>query len=91
MMGTLKIVPALTRVDLLATDPDGAGTSVLATDVLVVAVDEGDVGLGATDGTAVRLALTDADAAAAVVDASVRSQLTLVLPQPGTGTGAARG
>ncbi len=85
------VVHAGSRVDLLATDPEGAGTSVLAADVLVVAVDEGDDGLGATDGTAVRLALADADAATSVVDASVRSQLTLVLPQPGTGTGAARG
>lgn len=69
------------RVNVLATDPDGAGTVVLATDVLVVDIDAGDAdGIGATDGIGFRLGLPNTDVATAVVDASVRSQLTLVLP-----------
>ncbi|UDY35798.1 SAF domain-containing protein [Dermatobacter hominis] len=79
------------RVDVLATDPDGAGTRVLATDVLVVAVDDEDDGLGAGDGVRFRLALADATAATSVVDASVRSQLTLVLPDQRPTDGADRG
>ncbi len=69
------------RVEVLATDPDGTGTRVLATDVLVVGVDDGgsDDGIGVSDRVGYRLAVLDADTAAAVVDASVRSELTIVM------------
>ena len=68
-------------VDVLATDPDGSGTTVLASDVLVVDTDvPPDDGLGASDSIGIRLALPSSDVATAVVDASVRSQLTLVTP-----------
>ena len=69
------------RVEVLATDPDGTGTRVLATDVLVVGVDDSgsDDGIGVSDRVGYRLAVLDADTAAAVVDASVRSELTIVM------------
>jgi Flp pilus assembly protein CpaB len=86
------VVHAGNRVDVLATDPDGNGTRLLARDVLVVAVDgEDDDGLGADEGVGFRLALADTDVAATVVDAAVRSQLTVVLPDPDRPTGADRG
>lgn len=75
------------RVDVLATDPDGSGTTVLAHAVRVVAVDGGDEGIGVTGGSRFRLAVPDADTATAVVDASVRSQLTLVVPDAGADRG----
>jgi Flp pilus assembly protein CpaB len=69
------------RVDVLSTDPDAAGTVALATNVLVVAVDgEPSDGIGASGARRVRLAAPDATTAAAIVDAAVRAQLTLVLP-----------
>lgn len=76
------------RVHVLATDPDGSGTVVLASDVLVVAVEAGDRdGIGASGTASYRLALPDAEAATAVVDASVRKQLTLVVPEGGADRG----
>lgn len=69
------------QVDVLATDPDGSGTAVLASGVTVVDVDTvDDDGLGASDTLGVRLAIPTREVATAVVDASVRSQLTLVAP-----------
>ena len=70
------------RVDVLSTDPDEDGTVVLARDVLVVDVggDEDSEAIGGTGGVPFRLAAPDADAATAIVDAAVRSQVTLVLP-----------
>ncbi len=74
-------VHAGSRVDVLATDPDGAGTAVLASDVVVVDVDTGnDDSIGASDGIGFRLALPSTAVATSVVDASVRSQLTIVVP-----------
>lgn len=76
------------RVHVLATDPDGAGTVVLATDVLVVAVGEDDQqGIGVSGTEVFRLALPDSQVATAVVDASVRQQLTLVVPEGGADHG----
>lgn len=68
------------RVDVLSTDPDGEGTVVLARDVLVVAADRRDDGFGSSGATSFRLAVPDSATATAVVDASVRSRITLVLP-----------
>jgi hypothetical protein len=75
-----------TRVDVLATDPEGDGTQVLATDVLVVGIaDGGDGAIGDTSEVRVRLAVDGAETATDVVDAAVRAQLTLVLPTPREG------
>jgi hypothetical protein len=75
-----------TRVDVLATDPEGEGTQVLATDVLVVGVDDdGEGAIGDSSGIRVRLAVDGADTATGVVDAAVRAQVTLVLPTPREG------
>ena len=77
-------VHAGTRVDVLATDPDAPGTVVLARDVPVVAVGpEDDGAIGSGSGRQVRLAAPDDDTAVRIVDAGVRSQLTLVLPTAG--------
>jgi Flp pilus assembly protein CpaB len=71
------------RVDVLSTDPEAAGTATLATDVLVVAVDgESADGIGGSGARRVRLSAPDATTASAIVDAAVRAQLTLVLPTP---------
>ncbi|MBS1838173.1 MAG: hypothetical protein JST64_10820 [Actinobacteria bacterium] len=75
------------RVDVLSTDPEGTGTVVLASNALVVAVDHGDRGIGSSGGSRFRLALPDPTTAAAVVDASVRARLTLVLPDQGAARG----
>lgn len=76
------------RVDVLTTDPDGGGTTTIAQDVLVVSTEEPDAdGIGSTDAVRYRLALPDRESATAVVDASVRSHLTLVLPDPGADRG----
>lgn len=75
------------RVDVLSTDPDGVGTTVLARGVLVTEVGRRDEGIGSSGGIGVHLALEDVTTVASVVDASVRSQLTLVLPRPGGSDG----
>lgn len=80
-------VNAGSRVDVLSTDPDGAGTAVIARDVLVVAADRRSDAIGSSGGVRFRLAVPDATTATAVVDASVRSQLTLVLPNAGASRG----
>jgi Flp pilus assembly protein CpaB len=74
------------RVDVLSTDPEAAGTATLANDVLVVAVDGGSAdGIGGSGARRVRLAAPDGTTASAIVDAAVRAQLTLVLPTPAEG------
>lgn len=71
------------RVEVLSTDPEGEGTRTLLGGVRVVAVDDGNQdGIGAHGGVRVRLAVTDDEAAAALVDAAVREQLTLVVAGP---------
>jgi Flp pilus assembly protein CpaB len=71
-------------VDVLATDPDSTGTRLVAAGARISGVVDGrDGGIGSAGMIQVRLALGDGRAAAAVVDASVRSELTLVLPAPG--------
>jgi Flp pilus assembly protein CpaB len=77
------------RVDVLSTDPDGDGTRPLVSRARLVALDDdgdGGSGLGGAGGTRVRLAVPDAAAATALVDAAVREELTVVLPAP-TSTG----
>jgi Flp pilus assembly protein CpaB len=70
------------HVDVLSTDPDGNGTHTVASGVKLIAVDDDDGGLGATGGTRVRLSVADSETATVLVDASVREQLTVVLPAP---------
>ena len=70
------------RVEVLATDPAAAGTDRVAG---ATVVDPGDVeqgGIGSASTVTVRLSVADGDAAAAVVDASVRAEVTLALPAP---------
>jgi len=71
-------------VDVLSTDPDGTGTELLAPGARVVAVSgsDGDEVIGASSTLAIRLSVADAAAAVAVVDAAVRSTVTLVMPSP---------
>jgi len=76
-------IRAGSRVDVLSTDPDAQGTTVLAREVPVVSVaGPSEDGIGGSPGLRVRLAAPDADAATAIVDAAVRSRITLVLPTP---------
>ena len=68
---------------MLATDPDSTGTRTVAGGALVTAVgDDGRDGIGSSSTVLVRLGLPDRDVASAVVDASIRSELSLVLPAP---------
>jgi hypothetical protein len=72
-------------VTVLSTDPSG-GTRVLARRSVVTAVDEVvDRGIGGSDGLRVRLAAGDETEAAALVDAAVAAELTVVVPS-GNGT-----
>lgn len=67
-------------VTVLGTDPSG-GTEVLARGCMVTAVDdEIDGGIGASDGVRLRLAARDEIEAAALVDAAVAAELTVVVP-----------
>ena len=79
------------RLEVLSTDPQGTGTRSLVSGARLVAVERGDEGsdLGASGGRLVRLAVPDLDAATALVDASVREELTVVVPAP-SGTGQAQ-
>ncbi len=70
------------RVEVLATDPAAAGTDRVAG---ATVVDPGDAqrgGIGSASTVTVRLSVVDGDVAAAVVDASVRAEVTLALPAP---------
>ena len=72
------------RVDVLATDPEGSGTSTIVRAALVTQVarhgDESSIGASGT--VRVRLAVADTRVAEAVVDSSLRGEVTLVLPSP---------
>lgn len=71
-------------VDVLVTDPAGAGTSTAAAGVRVTGVEAPDgTGIGTGGTVVVRLALADAEGARAVVDAAIRAEVTLALPAPG--------
>ena len=80
------------RVEVLSTDPDRTGTATIASDVLVtdVAGDDGSSGIGATGTVRIRLGLPDRPTAEAVVDAAVRTDVTLALPGPARSDGGAR-
>lgn len=70
-------------VDVLATDPSGAGTTTIARGVAVVDLGSNDAdGIGRSSGSRVRLSLDGPEQAELVVDAAVRAELTLALPTP---------
>jgi hypothetical protein len=80
LAGTLQVGDL---VDVLSTDPDRSGTTTVAAGVPVSAVVDGDgTGIGTTGTVRVRIGLPDAVTAEAVVDAAVRSEVTLALPSP---------
>jgi hypothetical protein len=88
LFGTLRIGD---RVDVLSTDPDGSGTTTVASGVVVTEVgSDDDTGIGAAGTVQVRVGLPDSVTAEAVIDAAVRSEVTLALPSPdGRGDGGA--
>ncbi len=67
-------------VTVLSTDPDAVGTVTVAPDAEVVAVAPADESLGSPTTRQVRLRVATPAAAAGLVDASVRSTLTLTVP-----------
>ncbi len=72
------------RVTVLSTDPDSTGTSTVATGVLVTSVQgDDDDAIGVDGGIRVRVGVADVATAEAIVDAAVRTDVTLVLPAPG--------
>lgn len=81
LLGTVRVGD---RVDVLSTDPNGQGTAVVAAGVTVTEAgadhDGGSIGSAST--VEVRLGLPDGVSAASLVDAAVRTELTLVLPSP---------
>lgn len=81
LSGTLR---AGDRVRVLSTDAAGAGTTTIAEDVFVsqVGVDDAAGGIGSDGDVRVRLALPDPATAQQVVDAAVRTEITLALPAP---------
>lgn len=82
-------------VDVLSTDLDGSGTSAVATGAAVTDAggttgDPDDAaGIGTSGAIRVRLALPDDAVARAVIDAAVRTEVTLALPSPARTDGAA--
>lgn len=81
LLGTVRVGD---RVDVLSTDPNGQGTAVVAAGVIVsdVGADQDGTAIGSAGAVRVRLGLPDAVSAASLVDAAVRTELTLVLPSP---------
>lgn len=76
-------------VTVLATDPDSSGTLTVAAAATVVAVDVADESVGTPSTRHVRLRVATPAAAAALVDAAVRTTLTLTVPTATT-TGGPR-
>ncbi len=72
------------RVEVLATDPAAAGTDRVGAATVVDPGDTEPGGIGSASTVTVRLSVADSEMAAAVVDASVRSEVTLALPAPVT-------
>lgn len=84
MVGSLA--PGST-VDVLSTDPSGSGTETVARGVRVTGLDSEESGsIGSGGSVMVRLAVPDAETAEQVVDSSIRSELTLILPAPSEAT-----
>ncbi|MGB3412826.1 MAG: RcpC/CpaB family pilus assembly protein [Microthrixaceae bacterium] len=70
-------------VDVLSTDTNQGGTEVLAQEVRVSSVDESrTAAIGSSGAVRVVLSVNGSETARALVDASLRAELTLVLPRP---------
>lgn len=67
-------------VDVLSSSSDGSSTTTIVRGALVTGVGTEDSGIGATGRSAVRLSVPDGTTAELLVDAAVRSTVTLVLP-----------
>ncbi len=73
-------------VDVLSTDTNRGGTEVLAEGVRVSSVDESrTAAIGSSGAVRVVLSVNGSETARALVDASLRAELTLVLPRPTPG------
>gem|GEM_PF-4611557 len=77
-------------VSVFATDPEGAGTVSVVASATVASVDNDDESVGAGPGVRVRLQIPDPATAATLIDAAVRSTITLVLPGTLNPTGGPR-
>ncbi len=82
LLGTLRVGD---RVDVMSTDPSGQGTTVIATGVMVTEVADADqdAAIGTSGTSRIRLGVPDSATAEALVDAAVRTEVTLALPGPG--------
>lgn len=69
-------------VQVLSTDPDGEGTAVVADAVVVDPGGSTDGAIGSSAESRVRLAAASEETALRIVDATLRSQVTLTLPAP---------
>lgn len=69
-------------VDVLATDPNAVGTSTVVSNALVSEIDLDDASIGSSGDVRVRLGVADAATAEALVDAALRTDVTLALPAP---------
>jgi Flp pilus assembly protein CpaB len=72
-------------VDVLATDPNAVGTSTVVSDAVVSQIDLDDEAIGSSGQVRVRLGVADAASAEALVDAALRTDVTLALPAPSSG------
>lgn len=70
------------RVDVLVTDPSAAGTATLTRATVEAIGSDDDGGIGVASNARVRLSVHDSATAELLVDAAVRSELTLALPAP---------
>ncbi|HTO01667.1 MAG TPA: SAF domain-containing protein [Microthrixaceae bacterium] len=78
------IISAGSLVDVLSTHSDQGGTELLAAGVRVSSIGEARSGaIGASGSVRVVLSVEGTDTARALVDASLRADLTLILPRPG--------
>lgn len=69
-------------VDVLATDPNAVGTSTVVSNALVSEIGQDESSIGSSGDVRVRLGVDDAAAAEALVDAALRTDVTLALPAP---------
>lgn len=77
------LISAGSLVDVLSTDINQGGTAVLAAGVRVSSVnDTRSATIGSNGAVRLVLSVDGTDAARALVDASLRAELTLVLPRP---------
>ena len=84
LVGSLEVGD---RVDVLATGREDAGTRTVATGARVTSLASSqETAIGVDGALRVRLGVPDTETAARVVDASIRSEVSLILPAPGDGS-----